>query len=98
MATIETHAVILAHGGWGDHMDWDGGWWVMMIGMLVFWALVVLGIVWLVREVSGRSDRPRREPEALELLDRRLADGSISPEDYRERRAILTGEAHPGTG
>ncbi len=71
----------------------------MMIGMLVLWALVVVGIVWLVRELSGGgawgSRRSERQPEALELLDRRLADGSISPEDYRERRAILTGDAVP---
>lgn len=87
----------LAHGGWGDHMDWDDGWWLMMIGMVVFWALVVLGIVWLVREVSGRGGfGGHREPDALELLDRRLAEGTISPEDYHERRAILTASSRSG--
>ena len=80
-------------------MDWDDGWWLMMIGMVVFWALVVLGIVWLVREMSGRGGLgSHREPDALELLDRRLAEGTISPEDYHERRAILTGSSHPGEG
>jgi putative membrane protein len=84
---------VLAHDGWGDHMDWDDGWWlVMMIGMVIFWALVVLGIVWLVREMSGhRGLGGHRESDPLELLDRRLAEGTVSPDDYRERRAILTG-------
>jgi putative membrane protein len=83
----------------GDHMDWDDGWWVvMMIGMVIFWALVVLGIVWLVREFSGNRGLGlglggRRESEPLELLDRRLAEGTISPDDYRERREILTGSS-----
>lgn len=30
-----------------------------------------------------------------ELLDRRLAEGTISPEDYRERREILRDSAPP---
>lgn len=69
------------------HMD--GGWWVVMaLGMVFFWGLVILGAVWLVRELAGRRGRGR-EPGPLELLDRRLAEGAISPEDYRERRAIL---------
>lgn len=91
---------VLAHDGWGGHMDWDDGWWlVMMIGMVVFWALVVLGIVWLVREMSGhRGLGGHRQPDPLELLDRRLAEGTVSPDDYRERRAILTGSSHSGEG
>lgn len=91
---------VLAHHGWGDHMDWGGGWWVVMvIGMVIFWALVVVGIVWLVREASGhRGFGVRRGHDPLELLDRRLAEGTISPDDYRERRAILTGSSHPPQG
>jgi putative membrane protein len=72
------------------HMDWDGGWWIVMaIGMVLFWGLVILGIVWLVRELSGT--RARSETDAVAILERRLAEGTISPEEYRERRAILTG-------
>ncbi len=82
-------ALLLADGG---HMDWNGGWWIVMaLGMLVFWGLVIVGIVWLVREVGGSHRHVQHEPDALALLDRRLADGSISPDEYRERRAILTG-------
>jgi putative membrane protein len=82
----------------GHHMD--GGWWVVMaIGMVLFWALVIVGLVWLVRELAGRGGiglKLRQDP--LELLDRRLAEGTISPEDYSERRAILTGSSSPNTG
>ncbi|MFY9587912.1 MAG: SHOCT domain-containing protein [Actinomycetota bacterium] len=73
-------------------MDWGEGWWlVMMVGMVIFWAFVVLGIVWLVREVTGRRDSTQHEADPLETLDHRLADGTISVEDYRERKAILGG-------
>ncbi len=81
------------YGGHG-HMDWGGGWggwWVLMvIGMILFWGLVAY---WLVREFGSRKDQRRAtEPDdALAILDRRLAEGLVTPDEYRERRAILTG-------
>ena len=85
-------ALLLADSDWG-HMD--GGWWaVMAIGMVIFWALVIVGLVWLVRELTGRGGSgPKLRQDPLELLDRRLAEGAISPEDYHERREILSGSA-----
>ena len=74
---------------WG-HMG--GGWWVMGIGIVLFWALVVLGIIWVVREMSGRSGStagPPAPPEPLEVLDRRLAEGEIEVEEYEQRRRAL---------
>jgi putative membrane protein len=93
MATLIGSWLVLAQDG--DHMD--GGWWVVMgLGMVLFWALVIVGAIWLVRELAGRGGRLGREPDAMEVLDRRLAEGTISPDDYRERRAILTGSRPPG--
>ena len=41
--------------------------------MALFWALVALGIVWLVHTLSGDRARQAGRPEsALEILDRRL--------------------------
>jgi putative membrane protein len=83
----------LADMGWGSHMgDWGAGWWILMtLGMVVFWGLVILGIVWLVRSLGG-DHQGHAGGSALEILDRRLASGEISPDDYRERRAHLRGE------
>jgi putative membrane protein len=78
---------------WG-HMD--GGAWVLMgIGMIIFWGLVIFGVVWLVRTLADQraSIGHGGEPSALEVLDRRLAEGAISVEDYQERRRVLTGSA-----
>jgi putative membrane protein len=76
------------------HMDWDGGWSVVMVvGMVLFWALVIVGIIWLLRELrSSTASRSKPDDDPLRILDRRLADGLISPDDYRERRAILADE------
>ena len=69
-----------------------GGWGVLMIlGMVLFWALVLGAVVWLLRELGGsRETGSRLDHDPLKILDRRLADGSITPDDYRERRAVLT--------
>ena len=67
----------------------------MVIGMVLFWALLIAGIAWLVREFAReRSPQPQAaDNDALRILDRRLADGSISPDDYEARRAMLAGAA-----
>ena len=60
----------------------------MMLGMVVFWGAIILGIVWLVRGgFEGR--RQGRSETATEILDRRFAEGEIDAEDYRERREVI---------
>ena len=79
------------------HMDWDGGWGVLMVlGMVLLWALVIGGIIWLIRELGrSRSTEAGRAEDPLKILDRRLADGSITPEEYRERRTVLSDQKPP---
>lgn len=97
VSVLSAVTVPFAHYGWEEHMDWGGGWWVVMaIGMIVFWGLVIAGIVWLMRSTPWRSIG-HRDGSALDLLDRRFAAGEMSVEEYRERRAILKGE-EPSAG
>jgi putative membrane protein len=85
------------------HGDWSGADWLLMgFGMLLFWALVVAGIVWLVRNSGSdrRADdaggvdpgRPadRPGPTAQEILDERYARGEIGDDEYRTRRDTLS--------
>jgi Predicted membrane protein (DUF2078). len=90
--------LLLGDMGWGNHMDnWGAGWWILMAFMMVaFWGLVIVGIVWLIRTLMAeRHGHGGASP--IELLDRRLASGEISPEEYHERRAVLRGEPGAGT-
>lgn len=89
-------ALALADLDWGDHMDgWGAGaWLVMVVGMILFWALVIVCIVWLVR-TNPWSGPKSGEGSAMELLDRRFAAGEISSDEYRQRRAVLRGEDPP---
>ena len=61
----------------------------MSIGVLAFWALIVYGIVILVRghEPTRSADRPDGSPE--EILKRRLARGEISIDQYEQLRATI---------
>ena len=72
-------------GGWG----YAG----MAIGMVLFWALVVAGIVVLVRLASGDQTGhylpSSEQPSAAELLAMRFARGEIGEKEYREMLAVL---------
>lgn len=88
---------------WGMHGDDVGiGWWVvMMIGMVLFWGAIILGIVWLVRGSGhgwGSAARGTPTETPLAILERRFAEGAISAEDYWERREVLTNEPRRGKG
>jgi putative membrane protein len=78
---------------WGMHdSDIGTGWWiVMMVGMVLFWGLVILGVIWLVREVGGARRHDGGSGDPLAILDRRLAEGAITVEEYEQRRKILSG-------
>jgi putative membrane protein len=62
--------------------------WLMM---LAFWALVIGGIVWAIRQ-STVAPRQHDQDAPLHILDERLARGDIEREDYEERRRVL--ESH----
>ncbi|HEX6586489.1 MAG TPA: SHOCT domain-containing protein [Solirubrobacterales bacterium] len=95
---IDAMTLLLADSDWDSHMgDWGAGWWiVMMIGMVVFWGLVILGVVWIVRELGSGSHRGSHHrgggaDDPLAILDRRFAEGEISAKEYEQRRKILSG-------
>ena len=67
--------------GW-HHGDVGVGW--MMVGMLVFWGILVAALVWMMR-----GGTRRREETPQEILRRRLADGSLTLDEYEQRRTAL---------
>jgi putative membrane protein len=71
------------------------GWWLLMsIGMVAFWGVVIFGAVWLLR--GGSPQRPGQpSPERpQEILERRLARGEISVEEYERLTATIERPAH----
>jgi putative membrane protein len=65
-----------------------GGWWGLS-GPL-FWLVLIVGIVFLLRARSGRSPWTGDGRETgIDVLERRFAKGELSLEEYRERRSVL---------
>ena len=80
---------------WSNGMGW-GGWLLMALTTVGFWALVVFGVVALFRgtgSAPGRGD-DRQVPghQADRILEERFARGEIDADEYRTRRSVL----HPG--
>ncbi len=79
---------------WGMH---GGGWWIL--GAAVMMGCMGAMMWMMMRGMGGgssqRSSAPSEPPDttqsALEILERRFAQGEISVEEYRERREILAG-------
>ena len=82
-------AIIPLADSWGMHGDVSGWWMLLMMPlMLLFWAALIFGIVWLVRGGSDGSYASRKETPT-EILERRFAEGAISAEEYHERREVI---------
>lgn len=58
-----------------------GLWWIFWVVLIVVLVFVGWG-----RRAEGRRE-PRETPQ--EILQRRLASGEVSPEDYEKRKALL---------
>jgi putative membrane protein len=80
------------YGSFGGGMGW-GGWLTMGVVMLVFWGLVIAGVVLLVRSVGHRHEvthEPVGPTAALRILEERFARGEIDADEYSRRRQLLS--------
>jgi putative membrane protein len=67
-------------GGWGLGL--------MTVGNLLVWALIIAGLIVLLRHLNrGGSAGPR--PTAEDLLAERFARGDITEQEYRDRSDVL---------
>ncbi len=80
------------YGMMGPWMMGGFGWmWFMPIFFILFWGLVIWGVVALVRSLSGpRSADSPKAASALEILKMRYARSDISKEEYEEKKGDLT--------
>jgi len=80
--------------GWGMMGPWmmgGLGWgWLMPLAMILFWGLIIWGIVALVRGLNNqRYCDSSATASALEVLKRRYAQGEISKKEYQEKKKDL---------
>jgi len=74
---------------WAWHYYW-GGWgiFMMIISMVLFWGLIIGGVVLLGRFLST-SLGTKPSQDALEILKQRYAKGEIEKEEFEARRKDL---------
>lgn len=76
--------------GWYQNGMGGGGWVVMILAMVVFWALVVFGVVAIfrgTRDSGTGTGNARRDP--MEILEERFARGEVDVDEYHARMDIL---------
>lgn len=84
---------MMGYGG-GSWMGFGLGW----IFMLIFWGLIIWGIIALVRYYSGNShnccgrkheDGERKKNSVLEILKERYAKGEINKDEFEAKKKDL---------
>lgn len=67
--------------GWGMGFGW--------LFMVLFWALVILGVVFIFKMISERSRPAEKGETALDILKKRYAKGEITKEEFERMKDDL---------
>lgn len=78
-------------GGWNGSWGWTGS---GGISMIIFWVLLIVGVVVLVKWIADSGATPysrtRGEESAVDILKRRYASGEITKAEFEQARRDLT--------
>jgi len=73
---------------WEMHPMWWGWGLGMMFMMLLFWGLIIVGLVLGIRWLIGQAKETRSD-SALEILRQRYARGEINKEEFEAKKKDL---------
>ncbi len=74
---------------WGMHYMWGATGIGMMLMMVLFWGLVIVGLVFGIRWLVTQGREPRTD-SALDILRQRYARGDISKEEFETRKREIS--------
>ena len=74
------------HWGGDFSMGFGGG----QIFMILFWGLIILGVVYLIQILLGsKSTEEKKSESAQEVLEKRFAKGEMSKEQFENAITVL---------
>ncbi len=79
--------------GYGPFGGYGTGFGVFgLLFMVVFWALIIVGTIALIRYIASpsREDRKHYHRTPLEILQERFAKGEIDKKEYEEKKKDLS--------
>lgn len=56
---------------------------------LLFWGLIIFGVIWLIRQIFSGNKSLKRD-NALEILKKRYASGEINQQEFSEMKSALS--------
>jgi putative membrane protein len=71
----------MGYGGFGF------GW----IFMVLFWGLVIMGVIYLLKQLFSSSQEPVIKESAQDILKKRYAAGEITKVEYNDRLSVIRG-------
>ena len=75
-------SLMMGYGGWGG---FGLGW----IFMIIFWILIILGVVALVRYLGSSGKTTKNDKTPSDILKERYAKGEIDKKEFEEKKKDL---------
>lgn len=66
--------------------DWGMGAGLGWLLMVIFWILIVLGGVYLIKLIVGGAKTMEKEDTPLDILKKRYARGEITKDEFEEKK------------
>lgn len=74
---------------WNNMMDGWGGFELSWLSMILFWALLILGVAALIRNLTRSGDN-KEGKTPLDILKERYAGGEIDKKEFEEKKKDLS--------